>query len=341
MKHDLFKSARWKLTWQYTAVICLVGLILSSLFYLRTARLISMEFERINRRFQLEEIGFMPPPGPMARRRQINPEDLILARDQLIKQLILINIAVGLVTFILSYWLAGKTLRPIQKAMLEQKRFVGDAAHELKTPVTALKTAMEVNLMDKNIKLKTKKILAENLEDVTSLETLIEGLLRLARVDDLGLSLKPVKVGLIVERAVKQVKTLAEKKRIGIKQTELIREMIVLGDTGSLTELLVIMLDNAIKYSQAKTTVAVTVKENKKMTVIEIKDEGVGIAQDQLSYIFDRFYQVDAARSKNTTNGYGLGLAMAKKIVEQHQGKIVVESEPGKGSTFLVHLPRV
>lgn len=340
MTEAIVNKARLKLTLQYTIVIGVISLMISGVFYIRTARLIEAEFERINRRFQIEEQGIMPPPGPMLIRRRINPEDLLSARYQLIKQLILIN--VGIITFAggASYWLAGSTLKPIQVVMDEQKRFVGDAAHELKTPITALKTAIEVNLMDKNIKADTKKILTENLEDVVNLENLSKQLLTLAQLDDQSIELRPTALDVTIKQAIKQVLPLARNKQIEVVDTDNVA-LRVKGNERALTELWTILLDNAIKYSPNKSEVKVRVLKIRHEAEVEVIDQGVGIEPEQLKLIFNRFYQTDQARTKNVANGYGLGLSIAQNIIRQHQGKIRVESQMNQGSTFLVRLPLV
>jgi len=102
---------------------------------------------------------------------------------------------------------------------------------------------------------------------------------------------------------------------------------------------LVILLDNGIKYSPERSKISLEVKKLGREVKIIIKDEGVGIGKEELPHIFDRFYRADNARTKSETNGYGLGLAIAKKIIDEHGGKIEVESKTGKGSMFIVILP--
>jgi signal transduction histidine kinase len=269
---------------------------------------------------------------------QLLRNDLAEAKRDLARQLALVNGVIVLAAAGASYFLAGKTLAPIGAVMEEQKRFVGDAAHELKTPIAALKTSLEVNLMDKKLGREAKRILRENLEDVENLEELGERLLRLAQVDGKRLSRQMVMVNEVVEKAVRQVRPLASKKRISLKWAKTDEDWSVEGDRLALVELVAILLENAIKYSDPKTEVAIEVGGSKDRVRIEVTDQGMGIAKHHLPHIFERFYRVDAARSKN--GGYGLGLAVAKKIASEHDGRIEVESDLGKGSSFRVVLPR-
>ena len=137
---------------------------------------------------------------------------------------------------------------------------------------------------------------------------------------------------------MRRIQTSAKNKHIEIKQGDISSEITVRGDETVLVDLLVILLDNAVKYSLPKTTVMIDVIKNQKIVDVTITDQGVGIPKEHLSHIFDRFYQADPARSRNGEGGYGLGLAVAKKIVEQHHGDITVTSEVNKGSTFKVSL---
>lgn len=339
----MFRSARIKLTLWYLVIILGLTGSASVLFYLRTDSVIRFQFERIERRLEGEtELEPPPPPPPGAGRvllwRHITPEDLQNARQMILLQLLLINGAVGLVVLVAGYLLSGITLRPIERAMEEQKRFVGDAAHELKTPITALKTSLEVNLMDEKMPAETKKILKENLEDIVSLEGLSQSLLKLARVDGQGIKLEQVKVKEVVEQAVKHVKPLADKKKMEIKVSKTDEGLVVKGDRGSLVDLVVILLDNAVKYSGKGKTVWLKVGSENGKVKIEVKDRGVGIALEDLPHIFDRFYRTDVSRSKKEKDGYGLGLAVAKEIVKQHKGSIRVKSKVKRGTRFTVVL---
>jgi len=340
----MFRSARIKLTLWYLVIILGITGTASGLFYLRTTSVIRFQFERIERRLEGEGEAEMLPPPPLIPQtsprnvvwRHITSEDLDSARRMILLQLVAINSLVAVVVVVLGYVLSGITLRPIEKAMEEQKRFVGDAAHELKTPITALKTSLEVNLMDENLPKETRKILKENLEDIVSLEGLSQSLLKLARVDGQAIKLESIKVKGVVEQAVKHVKPLADKKRIEISVSRVEEGLAVKGERGSLVDLLVILLDNAVKYSRDGKKVRLKVKGEGGKVRFEVIDQGVGIDEKDLPHIFDRFYRTDVSRSKKEKDGYGLGLSVAKKIVAEHNGSIKVESQVKRGSVFTV-----
>lgn len=230
----------------------------------------------------------------------------------------------------LAWLLSGKTLKPIKEMVDEQNRFISDASHELKTPLTALKAEIEVNLRDKRMSLgQAQKLLRSNLEEVNKLQKLSENLLELSQPEKL--KLETVDLKSVSEEAVRKIKFLAAKKQIKIENK--IKGK-VKGNKEALIELLVILLDNAVKYSPQKSSIFLSAAKTNNNLTVAVKDQGVGISEKDLPHIFDRFYRVDKARSKNQSSGYGLGLAIAKKIMDQHNGVIKAESKINQGTNF-------
>ena len=224
---------------------------------------------------------------------------------------------------------------PIQESLEKQKRFIADASHELRTPLTALKTSLEVSLLDKKLNLSARKVLQDNLKDINSLTSLTENLLSLARVDDnnFQLSFQKLELKNIIEKAINHITPLAKKKNIDIKVSGLNNQLLQ-GNENALVEVMMIVLDNAIKYSSPKTIIKVSVEKKGKNLLLKIKDQGIGISKDNLPFIFDRFYRAESSRTKQTKTGYGLGLSVAQKIMNQHSGQILVESKVNRGSIF-------
>ncbi|MCA9397796.1 HAMP domain-containing histidine kinase [candidate division WWE3 bacterium] len=331
----MFTRTRLELTIIYTLIFIAISGAVSSVFYFRTAAILDEQFEIIEERLQRERYGLVPR-GVQNQLLQILPEDISEAKERIVYQLLAINGLVAVIFAVGGYYLSGKTLEPIQIAMDEQKRFVGDAAHELKTPITALRTSLEVNLMDTKLSPDAKDVLNENLEDVENLQQLVENLLQLARQETTQLQIENVDVCKTINEAVKQIIPLAKSKDISV-DFHYDKEVSVSGNKDALQRLFIILLDNAIKYSPKKSNVTVLLNETRSSIKIAVKDVGVGIANHHLPYIFDRFYRVDTAR---TEAGYGLGLSVAKTIVEQHSGTISVQSEQGTGTTFIVSLPK-
>ena len=334
----MFTSARIKLTFWYVTIVVLLTASLSTLFYLRTSQVISTEYERINLRMERENLGIRPPPGGPGL-RQITSEDLMEAKEKIIRQLLMINLFVVGFFSIVGYWLTGITLKPIQNAHEAQKQFVGDAAHELRTPITALKTAIEVNLMDAKLPDLTKDVLKENLEEVERLENLSEHLLQLAQVEGKKIILEKVRLQPLIQKVVKSAQKTAK-----LQQVEIIAKLPkdplhANANEFLLEEAIFILIENAVKYSPQRSQICMELSQTKNHASITVSDSGPGIAQEELQHIFKRFYRIDSARQKQKRNGYGLGLAIAKSIVQQHHGKISVQSELGVGSSFSIILP--
>jgi signal transduction histidine kinase len=238
------------------------------------------------------------------------------------------------------WFLAGKTLKPIKEMVDEQGRFITDASHELRTPLTSLKTEIEVNLRDKKLTLEeAKKLLKSNLEEVNSLQSLSDGLIKLTQYQkgSNGLIFTEVTLSSISKEAIKKIESLAQNKKIEIVNK--ISDLKIQGDKQTLIELLVIFLDNAIKYSSSQTKIKLNTEKTDHHVSLSINDEGIGIEKKDLPHLFDRFYQSNQARTKSPTMGYGLGLSIAKQIVDKHHGLIRVQSRLGKGTTFIVQLP--
>ena len=222
----------------------------------------------------------------------------------------------------------------------DQNRFISDSSHELRTPLTSLKSAMEVALRNKKLTLEeAKTLISDNIDDVNKLQSLSDELLHIAQFQKQKTAFKSQKLNIlpILRSAVIQVAPLAKQKHISLKNT--VRNSDLNGVKTNLEEVFVIIIDNAIKYSPNGSTITISSQKSDRWLEVSIKDQGIGISQKDLPHIFDRFYRADAARSKAVSNGYGLGLSIAKRIVDLHHGKITVSSKPQEGSIFTIKLP--
>lgn len=345
----MFKTAQLKLTAWYVLAIMLLSIIFSLVLYLvlsREIRRFGLEQQQWIERRLLRGEGDSFSYFPLRFSVAVNDPRLEqLAIKRIRQDLIAMNAIILLFSTLFSYLLAGRTLSPIQSMLEHQKRFVGDVSHELRTPLAALRTELEVNLRDETLNLKdARQNMESNLEEVKRLQSMTDSILRLSQYDDVqSKELEKVyhttNIGLIIETAYGKIKSLAKQKKIHFELQ--MASVGVMGDEASLTEVFIILFDNAIKYSNADTTVKVEVLPKRKYVAISVIDQGAGIAKTELPYIFDRFYRSDKARQKTGNNGHGLGLAIAQHIIEEHHGKISVKSTLGKGSTFSVTLPKV
>lgn len=270
----------------------------------------------------------------------LDPDLVTDIKNRLIFMLVLVNGSILFISGGLGYFLAGRTLMPIKEMLDEQNRFISDSSHELRTPLTSLKSAMEVNLRNKNLTIKeSKNLIAESIIEVNKLQSLTDELLQLAQYQKPNGYGKFGKVSVlqIINNSIRRVDPIREKKKIIIENKA--ENAKIEGNSFGLTDLMVILLDNALKYSREKTKIEVETKVSESVVEISVSDQGVGISKDDLPKIFDRFYRSDTARTKTNSQGYGLGLAIAKKITDIHHGEITVKSKQGKGSIFTVHLP--
>jgi signal transduction histidine kinase len=332
-----------KLAGLYLGILLTISLFFSASVY----RLSMDQFDK----------GFKTGPGVVMDMRAAGPNSLMTdlktqlmserdrlrqdAQQRVLGTLVLTNIVIVIAGGFLSYYLARRTLQPIEEAHEAQSRFTADASHELRTPLAAMQSETEVALMDPKLTLaQAKERLQSNLEELAKITTLSEGLLRLAQLDNTDTAYRqPVTLATVVQQATTQLLPAAEAKGMLIR-AEIPDHLTVGGDEPSLREVCVILLDNAVKYSPDKTEVVVRTRESPKHIVLTVQDQGVGIKATELPHIFERFYRADSARSKQQTQGYGLGLAIAKDIVGAHGGTLSAQSQPGKGSTFTVQLPR-
>ncbi len=340
----MFKSARLKLTAWYLLIIMLISISFSLAMYtLLTDEFVRFESRQsLRQQHQLEQQFNFQEPGqhPQLSFRH-DPELINETKNRIRLILLIINLTILGVSALSGYFLAGRTLRPIKQMVDEQNRFITDASHELRTPLTSLMTSIEVNLRNKKLSLKNAKDLLEsNLYQAYSLRTLSDDLLALTQYQNNNGNIQFEEVNLvkIVDEALKAVNPLANKKQITIKNHT--KDYSFEGDHKSLVDVVVILLDNAIKYSSNKTTIEIVSKVLDHSVSIIIKDQGIGISREDLPHIFDRFYRADKSRSKGVASGYGLGLSIAKKIIGEHSGEINVESEVDKGTQFSVQIPK-
>ncbi|HUS26672.1 MAG TPA: HAMP domain-containing sensor histidine kinase [Nevskiaceae bacterium] len=325
------KPTTLRLGLSYLAIIMVMSIGFSVVFY----RAANRELTR-----QVPGPSFFSHAGPGISYGYNNffEERLAEGRRHLLFNLIWLNLGALAVGAVISYGLARKALEPIEGAMEAQSRFASDASHELRTPLAIMQTENEVALRKPGLTLpRAKELLHSNLEEVTKLKALSDGLLRLTREEHVDLELKKIELPPIATEALNRILKPAQAKHITIADE--IPHIQVMSDEPSLTQAITILLDNAIKYSGEGTTVHIKAWSRGQYAYVQVRDQGQGIAARDLPHIFERFYRADQSRSKQHVDGHGLGLSIAQKIIEQHHGEIGVQSTPGKGSTFLIKLP--
>jgi len=332
----MFRSATFKLTMWYLAIVMVISLCFSAVVYrFATNELdygLNSQTQRIYRQFPV----FTNNPY-----LRVRDNDLDRAAHHIFLRLAYFNLLVLGGAGLASYFLARRTLEPIEAAHNRQKRFTADVSHELRTPLTALKMGSEVALMDpKADKQELKAALKSNIEDATRMEQLINNLLRLTKLDneELAANFTTIQSKQLVEDALGTVDAAVKAKKMKIENE--VADQKVRGDSESLTQLFVILLDNAIKYSPDKSTIRISSQKKDDNLLVSIIDAGQGISPAALPHVFERFYREDAARAASEQgDSYGLGLSIAKMIADRNNANITLTSQLNKGTTATVSLP--
>jgi heavy metal sensor kinase len=228
----------------------------------------------------------------------------------------------------------------LQGAFEQLRRFTADASHELRTPLTAIRSVGEVALQEPKGPAEYRDVIGSMLEEVDRLTRLVESLLVLSRADASHVQLQRSDTSLlsVTEEAASTLEVLAEEKRQTI-DVEGDRELVVSADRLILRQAIINLLDNAIKYSPTESSIVLRVhRGDGNAAILEVVDRGPGIPTEHQPYVFDRFYRVDKARSREW-GGAGLGLSITRWAVEAHGGQISLQSREGNGATFRVTLP--
>jgi heavy metal sensor kinase len=232
----------------------------------------------------------------------------------------------------------NRMIARLDEAFQTTRRFLADASHELRTPLTVIKGELEEVVSSKNLSEESRERTGSVLEEVERLTHIVEGLLAVARLDAGEAQREWLRFDLaeLVATTADQMKLLAEDQRVTLVCNTASR-VEVEGDHARLKQVIVNLLDNAIKYTPEGGSIHLSVRAQDR-AVLEIVDTGIGIPKDELAHVFERFFRVDKARSRNV-EGTGLGLAIVKSICTAHGAEIETESAIGRGSCFRVKLP--
>lgn len=337
----MFKSATLKLTGWYLLILMSISILFSVSIYNIATNEVVQRLDQLQSRFEHREINGLVTPTPWIvgspTYAQIRADQSNRASQNLLQALYYVNLLILLTGGAGSYFLARRTLRPIEEAHEAQSRFTSDASHELRTPLTVMKMELEVALRDKNLtKADMRKQLESDLEEVNKLSDLAQTLLQLSRLDHDSLEREQLSLNEIILSVIKKYDKTG--KRIAFARS--VKDYKVHGNRASIEELVTILVDNALKYSPDDSLVQLTTSRRDRKACFEITNTGKGISPKDLPHIFDRFYRADTARTKNTAKaGHGLGLALAKQIVLLHDGELLATSAPDHATTFTVVLP--
>jgi len=234
----------------------------------------------------------------------------------------------------------NEMLARIENAFLRVTQFTADASHELRTPVSLIRTEAEIALRKPRGSEEYREALRHVLLEAERTSSLVEELLALARADSgrENLHLERLDLHAVIAETASEWRQLVDSRHLQFRQTIADAEFPVLADRRAVQRLLAILLDNAVKYTPSPGVVELLLEARNDMALITVRDSGIGIAEPDQAKIFERFYRVDKARSREV-GGAGIGLAIADWIVQQHRGSIADQSSSGQGSSFIVSLP--
>lgn len=322
----IFRSARLRLTMWYSLIITIVCIMFSTLLYISFSNeLVRLQRTQLRR---IQKTQQFPPRG-------LSDEVIVHLNNRMKIILALINSGlVGLSAFA-AFFLAGKTLQPIQTMVENQEAFIANASHQMRTPLTAMQTQIEVNLRDARLTLaQARTLLQDNLIDIHTLKLLSDKLLHISQTNYQEPFTK-INLTQLIKQVIKQLKPLAKHKQI--KFIEQLNSVQLNCAPEQMKELITILLDNALKYSSSHSEVQIKLYQQKNKVVITVADQGVGIDPLDLPHIFERFYRAKS-NLNHTSPGYGLGLSIAHQIVQNHRGKIQVQSKPNQGTQIEVQM---
>jgi len=326
----MFESATLKLTGWYLLIIMVINLIFSVVIYETTTNELSSRLQTFGQGIRDESRLSSPYSSYLSQIRDAQTDE---AKRNIIFNLLYSNIIILITGGIGAYILARRTLRPIEEAHQAQSRFTSDASHELRTPLAAMKAELEASLRDPHLsKAEMRELLMSNLEEVDKLTSLSQTLLKLARQDYESLERTDVDFTAVIGQVIRTY----DKPGMRLTLSAPSHPVHIYAHQPSIEELCTILVDNALKYSPENSPVSLVLSVHDNKARLDITNSGAGIPTENLPHIFDRFYRADNARSGS---GHGLGLSIAKIIVQIHHGGLAATSAPGHQTTFTVLLP--
>jgi signal transduction histidine kinase len=267
---------------------------------------------------------------------------VILAELQYAKMraLVLIALSIIIIKIVFGYVMANATLRPARNTLSAQKQFIGNVAHELRTPLSIIKTNMEVALLDEIQDPKLVAMFQSNIEELDRINNLINNLVSINSLIYLEpIEFRGIDLGAVVDGAVEKLTDYANRRGLSIVVTKS-DQRVVRGNATALEQIVMNLLKNSIAYTPEGGTIEIAVEpEYQRYMSLSVKDNGVGIDKKDLLHLFEPFYRADRSRARES-GGSGLGLTIVNEIVKLHRGKISIRSALRKGTTITVLLPR-
>jgi len=255
------------------------------------------------------------------------------------REITIVVTLVSVIAVIFGYLATHFALKPVRDARNTQKQFIGNIAHELRTPLSIIKTNTEVRLLDADITPATRSLHESNLEELDRISNIINNLLSLnTLIRPERVPFENVDVVMLSRRVIKKLKHLTDRKRLRIRVLARLPHR-VFGNVFALEQILMNTISNAVRYTE-RGDVTVSFGENTRGQIdISIRDTGIGISREDLIHILEPFYRGDTARTRGNGTSSGLGLTIASELVKLHRGRISIQSTPREGTEVIVTLP--
>jgi two-component system, OmpR family, sensor histidine kinase CiaH len=256
------------------------------------------------------------------------------------QRILLFDLIMLILALVISWWLSGKTLKPIQEVLNRQEFFAAEVSHELRTPLSTIRLEVETLLLThKKMGSEVKYTFTSILEEVTRMSHMIQGLLLLVRAEQVDtLVQETVDINALATKVIHLTKQIAHERHIPLKLETQKTPLWVRGNTELLVQLMLILVDNAIKYSPRKGLVSLAVTNDRSGAIVRVSDTGPGIPTREREKLFVRFYRSNNTATRST-GGTGLGLVIAARICQAHGATIHVHDNPQGGSVFEVRIP--
>ena len=326
--------------WNIKTVVSLFKM--DSPFY-EEAKNIALSQNKENGKFRLDGNNWAYDIKPVTNGYRVTFLD-ISPQQSILTNLIYTFLAVALITlvliFLISRFFANKSIKPVKDAFEKQKQFIADASHELKTPLAVIDTNVDVLLSNSADTIENQSKWLQYIKSASvRMAKLTNDLLYLTQVDhsDRKMIFTAFDMSETVQSAILTMEAIIYEHNLSLRY-DIEPGLVTYGNCEEIKEVVMILLDNALKYTNANGSVDISLKRRHNDIVLAVSNTGEGIPEDQLGRIFDRFYRIDKSRSR-ALGGYGLGLAIAKAIIEQHKGRIYAKSVINEKTTFCVELP--